>query len=237
MSERLCFRAFRAIEEPEICIRYRDGHVSVLKDYGITNITTNNDEWMKNPNIYGIVAEIYPDMEVVGGIRVQISDEQNWLPVEKAISKMDPRIHDIVKKYREEGGVGELCALWNAKRVAGIGISVLLTRAGISMANQLDFETLVGICAEYTLDMFRRVGFVVDDSLGVKGEFQYPNENYIARVLGIMNASTLSTAHEYDKMRMQSLRDFPEQLTIEQGTKEKIEIQYQLTLPNYNKND
>lgn len=237
MSERLCFRAFRAIQEPETCIRYRDGHVSVLKDYGITNITTNNDEWMKNPNIYGIVAEIYPDMEVVGGIRVQISDEQNWLPVEKAISKMDPRIHDIVKKYRDDGGVGELCALWNAKRVAGIGISVLLTRAGISMANQLDFETLVGICAEYTLDMFRRVGFVVDDSLGVKGEFQYPNENYIARVLGIMNASTLSTAHEYDKMRMQSLRDFPEQLTVEQGTKEKIEIQYQLTLPNYKKND
>ena len=235
MSERLCFRAFRAIEEPETCIRFRDGHVSVLKDYGITNITTNNDEWMRNPNIYGIVAEIYPDMEVVGGIRVQISDEQNWLPVEKAISKMDPRIHDIVKKYRDDGGVGELCALWNAKRVAGIGISVLLTRAGISMANQLDFETLVGICAEYTLDMFRRVGFVVDDSLGVKGEFQYPNENYIARVLGIMNASTLSTAHEYDKMRMQSLRDYPEQLTVEQGTKEKIEIQYRLTLPNYKK--
>ncbi|MCC6721122.1 MAG: hypothetical protein IT243_02900 [Bacteroidia bacterium] len=231
MSERLLFRAFRAIDEPDTCIRYRDGHVSVLKDYGITNITTNNDEWMKNPNIYGIVAEIYPDMEVVGGIRVQKSDEQNWLPVEKAISKMDPRIHDIVKKYRENGGVGELCALWNAKRVAGIGISVLLTRAGISMANQLDFETLVGICAEYTLEMFKKVGFVVDDSLGVKGEFQYPNENYIARVLGIMNASTLSTADEYDKMRMQSLREYPEQLTVEQGTKEKIEIQYNLILP------
>lgn len=231
MSERLLFRAFRAIDEPDTCIRYRDGHVSVLKDYGITNITTNNDEWMKNPNIYGIVAEIYPDMEVVGGIRVQKSDEQNWLPVEKAISKMDPRIHDIVKKYRDNGGVGELCALWNAKRVAGIGISVLLTRAGISMANQLDFETLVGICAEYTLEMFKKVGFVVDDSLGVKGEFQYPNENYIARVLGIMNASTLSTADEYDKMRMQSLREFPEQLTVEHGTKEKIEIQYNLILP------
>lgn len=235
MSERLCFRAFRAISEPETCNKFLEGHVTVLKDYGITNITTNNSEWMSNPNIYGIVAEIYPDMEVVGGIRVQISDEQNWLPVEKAISKMDPRIHDIVKQYRENGGVGELCALWNAKRVAGIGISVLLTRAGISMANQLDFGTLVGICAEYTLEMFRRVGFVVDESLGIKGEFQYPNENYIARVLGIMNAATLSTAHDYDKMRMESLRLFPEQLTVEQGTKEKIEIQYQLTLPNYNK--
>ncbi|NUM31598.1 MAG: hypothetical protein HUU47_04660 [Bacteroidetes bacterium] len=235
MSERLCFRAFRAIEEPETCEKFLNGHVAVLKDYGITNITTNNSEWMKNPNIYGIVAEIYPDMEIVGGIRVQISDEQNWLPVEKAISKMDPKIHDIVKKYRENGGVGELCALWNAKRVAGIGISILLTRAGISMANQLDFGTLVGICAEYTLEMFRRVGFVVDDSLGMNGEFQYPNENYIARVLGIMNAATLSTADEYDKMRMESLRLFPEQLTVEQGTKEKIEIQYQLTLPNYKK--
>ncbi|MFM9946224.1 MAG: hypothetical protein ACKVQB_13420 [Bacteroidia bacterium] len=226
----MSLRAFRAIDEPETCIKYRDGHVSVLIDYGVTGITTNNDEWMQNPYIYVIVAELFPNKEIVGGIRLQISDETRSLPIEKAIGKMDPRIFDIVKNFRENGGVGELCGLWNAKVIAGVGVSILLTRAGISIANQLQFETLMGICAEYTLEMFRRVGFVVNSSLGLKGEFPYPNDNYITRVLGIMSAITLATADEYDKIRMQSLRDYPTQTAVEQGSKEQIEIEYNLTI-------
>lgn len=229
MITKLKFRAFRAINDYESCTKFRDGHVTVLKDYGITNITTNNDEWMKNPNIYCIVAENETG-EVDGGIRIQISDYKNLLPVEKAIGKMDPRIHDIVSELRFKGGVGELCALWNSKRVAGLGISILLTRAGISAINQLKFNTLMGICAEYTLKMFQQVGFVVDNSLGLKGEFPYPNPNYIARVLGIMNAATLETAAAYDKERMQNLRDNPVQMTLEKTEKAEINIDYNLLI-------
>ncbi len=230
MNHKLIFRAFRAIDDLERCKHFRDGHVSVLKDYGITNITTNNDEWMNNPYIYVIVAEIIDTHEIVGGIRVQISSENHYLPVETAVGKMDPKIHEIVKIYRHEGGVGELCALWNAKKVAGIGISVLLTRAGISIINQLSFKTLMGICASYTLKMFRDVGFVEDRTLGNNGEFFYPNSNYVAWVLGIMNAETLDTANAYDKARMESLRMQPIQTTIEDGPKYSVEIQYNLLL-------
>ena len=228
MNDKLAFRAFRAINEPETCQIYLEGHVNVLKDYGITNVTSNNNEWMHNPNIYCVVAESLPNNEIVGGIRIQLSDENNLLPVEKAIGEMDPRIFDIVKDYRNNGGVGELSGLWNAKKVSGIGLSLLLTRASISTANQLNFTTMIGICAEYTLSMFRRVGFVVNNNLGLQGEFPYPNANYIARVLGIMNASTLETAEEIDKMRMRSLRENPVQTTLEQGAKDPIEIEYNL---------
>lgn len=230
MSERLIFRAFRAINDLDACLKFKEGHISVLKDYGITNITTNNDEWMQNPNMYCIVALSADGTETLGGIRIQVSDENNLLPVEKAIGKMDDRIYNIVKDFRDDGGVGELCALWNAKKVAGVGISILLTRAGISVANQVDIRTLVGICADYTLKMFQQVGFVVDYSLGDKGEFPYPNPTYKARVLGIMNASSLETAAEYDKVRMTSIRLNPEQSFIEQGTKEEIEIEYKLII-------
>jgi hypothetical protein len=231
INEKLIFRSFRAINDIDTCLAYREGHVNILKDYGITNITTNNTEWFENPNIYGIVAELPESKKVVGGIRMQISDEDNKLPVEKAIGNMDSNIFNIVKRFRENGGVGELCGLWNSKEVAGFGISVLLTRAGISTTNQFECETLMGICAEYTLDMFRRVGFVVDDSLGLNGEFPYPNNSYIARVLGIMNSSTLNTAHEYDKQRMQSLRNDPYQTFREVGKKSDILIQYNLIYP------
>ncbi|HQV00371.1 MAG: hypothetical protein JNK61_06360 [Bacteroidia bacterium] len=224
------FRIFHAPTDTETSAKYLEGHVNVLKDYGITNITSNNQEWMTWNCVYGIVAE-RDDGVLVGGIRVQIADGINMLPVEKAIGKMDPNIHQIVNGYINTG-VGELCALWNAKVVAGKGLSLLLTRAGISIVNQIKCKTLMGICADYTMPMFRRVGFVVDDSLGDNGQFVYPNENYIARVLGILNAKDLGTSQPYDRERMLSLRNSPNQKYTEMGAKGSIEINYQLFLPN-----
>lgn len=222
------FKAFKATEEPELCAIYSEGHVQVLKDYGITNITSNNQEWAKLEEVYCIVA--YDEAgTMVGGIRVQKADGKNMLPVERAVGYMDPRIHEIVGSFIETG-VGELCALWNAKSIAGIGLSILLTRAGISIASQVGINIMVGICADYTLKMFNKVGFVVDGSLGSSGEFVYPNENYIARVLGILNARNLETAEEEDRLRMISLRAEPNQVFNESGPRGVVHIDYQLLM-------
>ena len=228
----LKFRAFRAVNDLDTCMKFVEEHRNVLKDYGITNITTNNDVWMHNPNMYCIVAECVTDNKVVGGIRIQISDEETPLPVELAVGKMDPMIYRIVKNFRNHGGIGELCALWNARRVAGVGISLLLIRAGIAAAGQLKVATLISICADYTLKMFQRVGFIVDNTLGVNGSFPYPNATYTARVLGIMNAQTLETAEEFDKERMTSLREQPTQHAREQGTNQEITVDYELIILN-----
>ena len=223
------FRVFHAPSDPETCKKFIEGHVKVLQDYGITNITTNNNEWVNWDFVYGIVAEDM-DGNLIGGIRAQLATGEQMLPVEKAVGKIDPNIHQIVKHYLDDG-VGELCALWNAKSVAGLGLSILLTRAGISIVNQIACKTLMGICADYTMGMFQRVGFVVDHSLGNKGEFIYPNESYIARVLGILNAKDLSTAQQYDRERMLSLRGQPNQIFSEIGPKgNAIEVDYSLKL-------
>ncbi len=226
---KLIFRAFKALDNPELCEKYLAGHLEVLISYGITNITTNNKEWMKWDTVYCVIAE-KEDGTVVGGVRAQIADGINLLPVEKAIGKMDPRIHKVVGEYINDG-VGELCALWNAKEVAGTGLSIILTRAGISILNQIKCNTLMGICADYTLKMFTKVGFVVDNSLGNNGEFIYPNEKYIARVLGILNAKELSTADEFDREKMLDLRSKPLQTCIEKTPENlPIEIEYRLLM-------
>lgn len=222
------FIGYRAIENTDNCHKFKEGHEKVLSDYGITNITTNTFGWMSDPNVYVVMAVSSEDDEVVGGIRIHISSENTTLPVESAVGHMDPNIFNIVKNFRENGGVAELCALWNAKRVAGKGVSTLLTRASIAATKQLNFQTLMGICADYTMDMFNRVGFRVNPKLGNSGEFQYPNENYIARVLGIMNAITLDTAHPYDKERMISLRKNLVQSCEENERNGKIEADYNL---------
>jgi hypothetical protein len=226
---KLRFRAFKATDNPELCEKYLEGHVQVLVNYGITNITTNTRDWMQWDTVYCVIAE-KEDGTVVGGVRTQIADGIHPLPVEKAIGKMDPNIHKMVQQYLAEG-VGELCALWNAKEVAGMGLSIMLVRAGISALNQINCHTLMGICADYTLKMFRKVGFVVDTSLGQGGEFVYPNENYVARVLGILNATDLATAEDFDREKMLALRRDPEQTCIETGPNDvKIEVEYHLLI-------
>ena len=221
--------AFGAAKDRASCEDFLSGHQKVLKDYGIENITTNSESWFDNPNVYGVLAVDQQTGEIVGGIRVHKADGAHLLPVEEAVGDLDPAVHEIVERYTEDG-VGELCALWNSRSVAKIGISTLLTRAGISIINQLDFRILMGICADYTLPMFTRVGFVVDNSLGDRGEFAYPNEEYVARVLGILDADSLDTAHNYDKARMLDLRNNPIQSVVEQGRRGEVDVRYDLEI-------
>lgn len=206
-----------------------EGHVKVLADYGITNITTNNAVWMENPAIYVVIAESMDSSEIYGGVRVHIADGIVPLPLESAIGKMEPKVHALIKGYLDEG-TGELCALWNAKEVAGYGLSLLLIRAGISIVTQVKLNSLFTICADYTMPMVRKVGFIMEDSIGNKGGFVYPNENYIARVLRKMNAISLDTADEYDKNRILDLRNKPQQKFIETGPKGDVIIDYRLLI-------
>lgn len=224
----LIFKTYRAIDNPDLCRIYMKGHEQVLIDYGIQNVTSNNDKWMLNSNVYCVFALTKENSEMVGGIRVQVSDNELPLPIETAIGHMDAAIYKIVTEFRNSGGVGELCGLWNSKKVAGIGVSYLLVRAAIASAIQLNFQTLIGICAEYSFNMFYRVGFRVNTNLGMEGKFPYPNNNYVAKVLGIMNAITLETAADYDKERMQSLRKKLIQSCTENEGKCDINVSYDL---------
>ena len=224
-------RAYRAIDEASTCDDYIKGHIQVLKDYGIENVTANNNTWISNPNMYCFIATNSSN-ELIGGIRIQVADGIVPLPVENAIGKIDGGIYEAVKQQAINGGVGELCGLWNSNKVKGIGVSMILIRAAISAVNQLKFHTVTGICAEYSLEMFQNVGFVINTDLGNHGKFIYPNENYIARVVGILNGTTLETASIYDRERMLSLRENPVQSRTEKGPKGEFTVNYNLGVKN-----
>jgi hypothetical protein len=176
------------------------------------------------------VAVSKEDDTMYGGVRVHVSDTVNPLPLEEAIGKIDPRIYELVRDSYDVG-VGEICGLWNSKETAGMGLSHVLTRAGISITNQLSFQSLMTICADYTLDMCKKLGFQIDDTLGDGGKFPYPTEEYTTRVLGILNSTTLDTADQNDKERILVLRQQPDQVLIEMGRKGEFKVNYQLLLP------
>jgi hypothetical protein len=228
----ITIKVFRSINELDACQEYLKGHMQVLIDYNVMKITSYNQTWINNPSVYVLTAELSDTGQMIGGIRVEITKGDIPLPIENAIGKLDPKIYDLVEKYGIEGGVGELCGLWNSKEVKGFGVSFFLTRAAISLINQINFKTLVGICAEYTLEMFTNVGFEIDQSLGNNGEFPYPDERYITRALGILNAETLKTAAPFDKEIILSLRNNPQQTRIEIGSKGSVEVKYDLIVKN-----
>jgi hypothetical protein len=229
--------AFRAIDEEALCREYIKGHIKVLADYGISSITSNNSQWIENPNMYCVMAIDTKTDELLGGIRIQIANGIFPLPVEKAIGSMDARIYDIVKNYAYNGGIGELSGLWVSNKLKGVGMGPYLVRAIISSANQLDFITLIGICGENTLPMFKNVGFLIDRSLGKNGGFPYPTEDLTAHVVGILNAVTLESAASFDKEIMTSLRENPIINRTESNNKFISEINYNLLYKNVGLNN
>jgi len=222
-------KVFKANENYNLCQDYLRGHQQVLKDYGIENISTNTETWFTIPNVYGLLVYYEDTDEVVGGVRVQIADGKIPLPVESAIGNLDPLIFKIIKDNLDSG-TGEICGLWNAKKIAGMGISIILLRAGISIVSQIKLDSLFTICADYTLGMVRKVGFVQEDSLGNQGTFEYPNSSYIARVLRKLNSVTLDTAEEYDRNKIFFLRENPVCKLIETGPKGDFEVEYNLLI-------
>lgn len=219
---------FRAIDEPELCKRYIEGHVKVLTDYGITNVTTNNTEWTKHPYIYCTVAEDIDSNILVGGVRIQVSDGVTPLPVEGAVGYMDTNIHLKVKEYALNGGISESCGLWTAKSVKGVGIARYLMWASVASSDQLGFSKMLGICGWHTLKLFNDIGFIIDKSLGDQGDFLYPTEEHIANVIGILDAVTLKHAAKDDQEVMLSMRNKKEQQRVEVTKTFKSTIHYNI---------
>ena len=222
--------AFRAVDEEVLCQDYVRGHIKVLTDYDIANITSNNDSWVNNPDIY-CLGLFTRSKELLGGIRIQLANGKNMLPIEVAIGYMENKIYSVVEAYALNGGIGELSGLWIDKRLKGLGIGWYLVRAAIASSSQLDFKTLIGICGDVTLKMFNNVGFVVNDSIGNNGQFHYPNADLIAYAVGILNAITLESAIEYDKSIMTSLRNKRIQQRIENDTGTEVCMNYDLNYP------
>ena len=107
---KLTLKAFRAPEEPELCQEFVRQHRKVLEDFGISNVTTNNEHWLDDPNAIIIVA-LNEEFGMMGGIRLQLATEGRVLPMEEAIAKLDPQVKQALEELRPHGN-GEVCSLW-----------------------------------------------------------------------------------------------------------------------------
>ena len=230
---KLVFRVFRATDDIESCKKYVDGHVRVLKIFGITMITSAKAEWFDDPDTYIILVQSEDGEKLYGGARVQVAGGKFPLPIETALSKFDNSIHSLVKELAVEG-TGELCGLWNSREVAGLGIgSIFLGRVGVAIATQLKLKTLFALCAPATVKNCLNVGFLIENRLGDDGTFYYPKEDLVATAVLLNDIDTLSSADPSERSKIFELRQNPELKKIEEGPRDKIlDIDFNLTIPN-----
>ncbi|EAZ80749.1 hypothetical protein [Algoriphagus machipongonensis] len=231
------FKAFRAIDEPERCQKFVQGHSDVLKQYGVTKVTSSNNDWVNNPFVYVVTVENEETSEVVSGLRIHIAHPDFPLPMEQAVSQVDHNIFQLVKDYSKEG-TGEVSGLWNSKSISGYGIgAVLLIRAGIAIATQLKLGSLLALVAEYTLKPSLQKGFEIETGVGNSGTFFYPKLDLVATSIVMKDPEKLPLADASERERIFELREKVQYKKIEEGPKGKFEVDYDLLIENINWRD
>ena len=91
-------QAFKAIDNPQACNRFFDGHTGVLTELGIKNLNSAQPSWMTDPQVYVLTATDEDD-EVVAGLRIhRFTSAQQTLPLVDVIEPQDPKIKDVIEQ-------------------------------------------------------------------------------------------------------------------------------------------
>jgi hypothetical protein len=203
-----------------------------LSSIGIKKVTSSKHEWTTNPAVFVLVVEDLKGDRVFGGARVHVAGGTEYLPIEQALTNLDPSIHALVWKYAQTGS-GEICGLWNSKDLSGYGIGTpILIRSGIAMASQLGIKTLFALCAPYTVQPVVNCGMELVDALGNKGTFYYPKLDLIATAMVLNDLLILSRANEETRNEIFKMRADPDSFKLSEFKNKEISIDFKLNVPN-----
>jgi hypothetical protein len=230
-------RAFRAIDEPETCALFIEGHTHVLTNIGVTKVSYSKNEWVHNPAAFVMVVESLDRKRIYGGARVHVSGGTEPLPIESATAGIDKGIYELVWKYAQHG-TGELCGLWNSREIAGYGVgSIFLIRAAVAISYQIGIQSLFALCAPYTVKPVEEVGMQLESSIGNEGTFYYPKLDLVATTMLLKDVGLLSKAHEEDKNAIMKIRSNLNTVRVEELRGKQITIHYETQIPNLDKWD
>lgn len=230
-EDRISIRAFRAPENHRDCDEFIIEHNRILEDFGIGHVTTNNSDWKDDPNV--IVITIREEkLGLVGGMRIHCKyGRKAVLPLQDALAMQEPTINSYADDLAKEG-VAELCALWNASRFAGRGLPYVLGITGLALMPQLNLKHTVGLVAKYTLRYARSVGFLINESMGDGGVFDYPRPGFWGIVIHCDDEQLVQNAHLRWRQRIMSLRAYPVQSHTEMTASARLHADYDLVLNN-----
>lgn len=223
-------RAFRAIDDPETCNLFIEGHTQVLTNIGVTKVTSSKNEWMYNPAAFVLIVESLDRKKVYGGVRIHVAGGSQPLPIEEATASLDPSIYELVYNYAQKG-TGEFCGLWNSREIAGYGVgSIFLSRACVAISTQIGLKSIFALCAPYTVQMGLNSGYEIETSIGNNGTFYYPKLDLIATTMLLKDPDTLVKAIDEERDAIFKLREYLNIVRIEELRRKQIEIHYEIAI-------
>lgn len=226
--DKITIRAFRAVDDAQLCHTYAVEHARVLSDIGVSTVVKYDDAWMQDPDTIVFVA-LHEDLGMVAGIRLQKSRREVPMPMEIALDSTEPGLRAVLDPMMVNGNA-ELGALWNAHRFAGRGVPYLLIAAAVATASQAGLAHMVCFVAEYIAPYCASVGFRNVPSVGNAGEFNYPIPGIKSYVMAIPDVSTLVLAESSARQRILSMRLRPKQGNIETPRREALDVTYDLLI-------
>jgi hypothetical protein len=221
--------AFQAVEHPEYCTKFFDGHAGVLTELGIKNLNSARPSWMNDPNVYVLIA-MDEDEEVVAGLRVHRFNSSSYsLPIIESIREQDPTIVDVIGSTLPDG-TAEACGLWSAKKVFGKGLTPLLCIAAIPVMADVGINNFYCFAAPYTEKMIKTNGLVEVTEIGNEGRLPYPTPEFISVVLKNPDIQTMEYADDFNRERVFQLMKDPVTTLFEDSPRGNIEVHYDLRL-------
>jgi len=224
--EKITIRAFRAVDEPELCRIYAEEHARVLTDIGVDQVVKPDNTWSRQEGVF-VFAAFHAELGMIGAIRLDYASVGAPLRMEESVAPFAPEISRLLEALQPHGNF-ELCGLWNAHRFAGRGVPKLLIEAATAASSLIQARTIVTFIAEYVAPYANVCGYTPMLSIGDKGKLTYPVPSIRTHALVLGDALTLSNACSSERQRMISLRLRPKQSRIESPRGKAIEVDYDL---------
>ena len=203
----ISIRSFRAVDDLESCMRFREGHLGVLEAFGF-KLTSSTEEWMFDPGTHVIIIESIDRKITYGGSRLQLLGSKLELPIQSAVGEDIPNLDEFLMS--RNGPVAELCGLWNSVAVAGLGIgSVYSIRSAIALGGLLGYNEMVALCSAFTYRISHKYGFRLVDSLGEGGKVFYVGANQYAHLTHQPNIIELTDSDEIERVKIKEIRTNP----------------------------
>jgi len=203
----ISIRSFRAIDDLDSCMRFREGHLGVLEAFGF-KLTSSTEEWMFDPGTHVVIIESLDRKITYGGSRVQLHGSKLELPIQSAVGEDISNLDDYLNSRM--GPIAELCGLWNSVAVAGLGIgSVYSIRSAIALGNLLGYNEMIALCSAFTYRISHKYGFRLVESLGEGGKIFYEGANQYAHITHQQNLIDLPDSDEFEKLKIQEIITSP----------------------------
>lgn len=224
-------RAFRAVDNPELCQKFIEGHEKVLSSIGIEKITSSDYGWTKNPAAYVVICMSRDGERAYGGARIHVCGGNQELPFIAGVEEMDDTVRAKVDSKKRHG-TGELCGLWNSLEVAGMGIgAIYLVRATVAIIDQLKIGSCFALCSPQGARISMRFGYEIRRDIGKDGTFYYPKQDLLATMVVLNDPIALSNTPEEERIKIIELRENPNLQTVETNRGKVADIVYDLELP------